>query len=128
VRVTAIHRREMGSRWIVPRAVKTREASERLISLRQPLLGQRHAQRPPLVDGRLRLAGHDPTVESCAVDEPTRGTKVVKHIDRAAEVTVSLYFQHKLPPGKDLVPGLEQDAVGFIGVNSEVPEPVPGKG
>lgn len=49
---------------------------------------------------------------------------VVKHFDRAVELAVRRFFDGTLPAGKTIELGLEDEAVGIVGISPQVPEEV----
>ena len=51
----------------------------------------------------------------------------IKRWDRVVELSVGWFLEGRLPPGKDIVLGLDDDAVGISGISPEVPADIRGK-
>ena len=49
---------------------------------------------------------------------------VVKHFDRAVEVAVRRFVDGTLPAGKTVELGIEEEAVGVVGISSKVPQAI----
>jgi DNA-binding SARP family transcriptional activator/basic membrane lipoprotein Med (substrate-binding protein (PBP1-ABC) superfamily) len=52
---------------------------------------------------------------------------VVKHLDRATQLAVTLFASHRLPAGRDLPLDLSSGSIGLVGLNKRVPDAVRAK-